>query len=152
MAIIDFYINGCRLDFDFDWTSTFKKHNLLKVKVQGQSPISALKFQVDIRQSRPQCQPKNSKDGIVLSTSTYAASLAICRPQNMPNRKCRKHLKNFHRMIFCLYKIFYCDKSIRFLKGNCLKVEERCIKQEQKGEPCGFKNFKIRFYSESDYK
>ena len=35
-------------------------------------------------------------------------------------------------MIFCLYKIFYCDKGTKLLKGNCLKVEERCIKKKKK--------------------
>ena len=34
-------------------------------------------------------------------------------------------------MDFCLYKIFYCDKGTRLLKGNCLKVEERCIKKKK---------------------
>ena len=53
-------------------------------------------------------------------------------------------------MIFCLHKIFYCDKGTKLLKGNCLKVEERCIKKRKKKRE--FKNFKkIRFYSKSDY-
>lgn len=37
-------------------------------------------------------------------------------------------------MIFCLYKIFYCDKGTKLLKGYCLKVEERYIKKRKKNE------------------